>query len=127
MADQLDVEPWVFGHFETGTRVEVTADHIRFARQLVEDGWYQTSRRHRHVARLPDGMTGVEALARAERFSNLPFRCTDEDIAGEAYLSRHAAHELNRCELDIPTFAAFKKVGGDRYQHRNRNLRRRAA
>ena len=105
-----------------GDLVEVAPEHIESARQLIEEGWYQVSRKYRTLARLPDGMTGVEALIHGCRKTGYPNRdpvAWAEGMgnahAGGYYLRRQAQQDLNWCELDIPTFAAFRKLGGTTY------------
>jgi hypothetical protein len=41
----------------------VTDEDRAFARELIAAGYEQVSAKYRHVARLPEGMTGIEALA----------------------------------------------------------------
>ena len=116
-----DVEPWSFVAGD-GIPIDVTDEHIESARQLIEEGWHQTSRAYRMLARLPDGMTGVEALIDAERRSQHPqsnvvkwANGLGNAGAGEHYLRCYASRDLHGCTLDIPTFSAFKKLGGGTY------------
>lgn len=116
-----EVEPWSFTAGD-GAHIEVTAEHIESARQLLEEGWHQVSRRYRTLARLPDGMNGVEALIDAELRSEHPHpnlekwaRGLGNGSAGEHYMRCYAHRDLNQCKLDIPTFAAFRKLRGDTY------------
>ena len=117
------VEPFSFRHPTGAPLIEVTAEHIENARKLIEEGWCQTSRKHRMLARLPDGKTGVEALADAERrYGHQPDPVKwatglGNGGAGSFYLSRYAHHDLNNCTVDLPTFSAFKKLGGTTYYH----------
>jgi len=124
VADQLnDVEPWSFVAGD-GARIDVTAEHIEAARRLLAEGWCQTSRRFRCVARLPPGQTGVEALIDASRrHRSFPLadlerwaRGLGERHAGDHYLRCHAEQDGNSRQLDIPTFAAFRKLGGNTYR-----------
>ena len=61
--------------------------------------WFQTSRRHLHVARLPPGMTGIEALSNAlQERGDFRFAQEVEDhwcegSAGEFYMRCYAAEE----------------------------------
>lgn len=117
-----EVEPFSFRTPCEGTPVEVTEEHLESARQLIAEGWHQVSRAYRTLARLPDGKTGVEALIDAELRSKHPhFRLREwaeglgERSAGNHYLRCYAKQDLNWCELDVPTFVAFRKLGGGTY------------
>lgn len=111
--------PFSFRNLQ-GDLVDVTEEHIDEARRLIDEGWYQTSRRHRRVARLPPGKTVVEALLEAARTLLLEYpdphfedRATglEETDAKDLYLSCYALRPHRR-DLDEATFAAFRKLGG---------------
>lgn len=116
-----EVEPWTF-KLNGGIEIEVTEDHIEAARRLIEEGWYQVSRRHRLLSRLPEKTTGKEALINAEGRSSRSRRETErwanalgDFHAGDQYLRCYAHLDQNCCEVDIPTFAAYRKLGGGTY------------
>jgi hypothetical protein len=114
-------KPWAFVAGD-GATVEVTQEHLEEARRLIDEGWHQVSRAYRGVARLPEGMTGTEALIDAERRSDHPHPNLEtwatrmgEAHAGEHYLRCYAGRDGHSRDLDIPTFAAFRKLGGGTY------------
>lgn len=85
-------------------------------RELVARGWRQTSRKFRMLAKIPDGMTGMQALREADP------RAADEL---EDRMNRQAADTFRRShicktlfpecfqEVDQPTFDAFRRAGGE--------------
>lgn len=93
------------------------------AEQLIAADYYQISRRHRLVARLPDGMDGHQALRAA-------IKSYDGDVSPheETWIQRlserDAADHFLRVytcyapwkdlllELDPVTFEAFRRLGG---------------
>jgi hypothetical protein len=78
------------------------------AKQLVADGWRQTSHRFRLIARLPPGETGKQALERASGHKwTLP-----EAHAAEQYRRCYADKEGYAKELDLRTFKFFRANGG---------------
>lgn len=120
------MEPWTF-KLNGGAVVEVTAEHIETAQRLIDEGWYQVSRKYRLVARLPKGKTGIEALIEQERRSQYPHPQAEEWVerlgeghAGDHYLRtkprRLGQQDPDEQELDIPTFAAYRKLGGGDYR-----------
>lgn len=116
------VEPWSFVAGD-GAPIDVTQEHIDHAMRLINEGACQVSRKHRMVARLPPGKTGVQALIEAERASEHPHpnleewaRGMGEAHAGDHYMRCYADQEGNIVTLDIPTFAAFRKLGGSTYR-----------
>jgi hypothetical protein len=87
--------------------------------------WFQISRGHRHVARLPEGKTGVEALIAS--YSERSGRGTREDYerwarrggegsAGDSYLRTYASRDGLGRQLTRVAFEAFRAAGGDTYQ-----------
>jgi hypothetical protein len=116
-----EVEPWTFRAGD-GTLIEVAEEHIEAARDLVRGGWHQISRKHRKLARLPEGKNGRRALIDAELALDYPHPNLEEwagrmgaDRAAMHYLSVHASREGNVVTVDIPTFAAYLKLGGGTY------------
>jgi hypothetical protein len=86
------------------------------AKQLIADGYYQISRKSRIVARLPTGMTGKQALKSVTPESRHYWVDAMRDSrAGEHYLRCYGIPD-HSIQLDVPTFAAFRHLGGDTYQ-----------
>lgn len=86
-------------------------DPTKRAQQLLEEGYYQTSRGHRRVARLPPGKTGRQALREvAPRMAEL-----SEASAGDHYLRCYCREHL---DLDQETFNEFRRLGGTTYHGR---------
>ena len=109
-------EPWSF-ILGNGTAIDVTREHIDHAKCLIDEGAHQVSRKHRMVAKLPTGLDGIEALIQAERRLDYPHPNLEEWArglgnrhAGDQYMRCYAEQEGNMVTLDIPTFAAFRKL-----------------
>jgi hypothetical protein len=107
-----------------GKEVTITQEHFDAAQDLI-GVWFQISRKYRMVARLPAEKTGIEALIEAARRTGYPPRKDLEDwarglgegSAGDHYLCCYAPQkEEDWKELDIPTFQAFRRLGGTTYQ-----------
>jgi hypothetical protein len=82
------------------------------AKKLRAEGFKQTSNKFRHVARLPPGMTGLEALEEVEpSFARELLRRVEEQAA-EHYRRIHADRHGLRETLDLRTFQAFKRADG---------------
>jgi hypothetical protein len=78
--------------------------------------WYQVSRSTRGVARLPEGKTGIQALAEAlARRGMQEMRDLTEGEAGEHYL-RCFAPASDRKTLTTRAFNAFRAAGGNTYK-----------
>lgn len=112
---------------------EPNEEELAYGRQLVAEGWYQTSRKYRAVARLPPGVTVADALrgamlAESHRAGQHELREHEEKwirhIVGwggalDYYLRTFSDKDRRRLgldiarELSIPAFAAFRKAGGD--------------
>ena len=93
-----------------------TADDIdeEGARALVGI-YFQVSRRHRLVQKLPDGMTGIEALIAASGGRDDAREWAErlgEWSAGDQYLRVYGKEELY---LTRDAFDAYRKAGGDTY------------
>jgi hypothetical protein len=82
------------------------------AKKLRAEGFKQTSNKFRHVARLPPGKTGLEALAELEPEYVRALQQRVEDQAAEHYLRVYAARAGLEQTLDLRTFQAFKRAGG---------------
>ena len=93
------------------------SERIRKARILLFDGWYQTSRKHLHLARLPQGKTGIEAL-RGTQQSKHGRRWAGqlgEESAGDQFL-RTTRDPRYRMTVDLEVFRAYKMMGGGTYR-----------
>ncbi len=84
------------------------------ARRLIARGYYQVSRAFLTLAKLPEGLTGVEALGRA---SGEPAwaQHLGELGAGDYYLRCYAKETVKISPL---VFEAFRKLGGGSYMSR---------
>lgn len=77
---------------------EPTEEEYATARTLVEEGWFSISRKYRIVVRLPEGMTGREALRwgmlEYQRTRTLAQRCSFVTAVGCAAVvcARRAGH-----------------------------------
>lgn len=112
------------------TQSEPTAAELEEARVLISEGYRQTSRKFRLVARLPEGMDGRGAL----RWGMLQYAAVYEkrnrtlSAHEEAWVERmseaDAGNHFRRVyaqypaiglskELSIGVFAAFRKLGGE--------------
>lgn len=82
--------------------------------------WFQVSRKHRLVARLPNGMTGVQALLQKAQ-SERPWDAEKwvnglgEAHAGDYWLRTYAESEGLTRNLDKEEFEEFRAAGGDTY------------
>jgi len=94
--------------------VEPTQSDLAVARELVDAGWHMVSRRHRTVARLPEGKTGLECLTGV-----LNTRWTaemGEGPAGDMFLRCYTERDTHRWrDLSQGEFVAFRRVGGTTY------------
>ncbi len=96
-----------------------TKEEIAKAEQLIKEGYYQISRKYRTLAKLPEGMTGKQALRSVTPIERHYWvDAMPESSAGDHYLSCHTTPE-QRITLDIPTFIVFRKTGGDTYRGKN--------
>lgn len=93
-----------------------TPEQQEEGRRLVAEGWMQTSRKFRHVARVPPGMSPIEALRAVDPRAAADLEDRLQRWAADSFRRTHAQHPLvaeNHRELDIGTFAAFRKAGGE--------------
>lgn len=93
-----------------------TPEQQEEGRRLVAEGWMQTSRKYRSVARVPPGMTAIEALRTVSPREAADLERRLEQWAADAFRRSHSKDPLvteNRLVLDIGTFAAFRKAGGE--------------
>lgn len=92
-------------------------DHEAFetdeaARVLVAEGYKQTSRKFRHVARLPRGKSGLEALKEADPEGYAHIMDNAERQAADTYRRIHARGP-DKLSLTVEGFEAFRKAGGE--------------
>lgn len=85
----------------------MTDDEIR---ELVFAGWKQVSRKYCMIARLPDGMTGKQALAQHDK--ELADRLPQSDAEG-FYMRVHAERDGLVKTLGPSAFIRFRKMGGE--------------
>lgn len=71
--------------------------------------WFQTSRKHRRVARLPEGQTGKQALSAHDK--RLAERLHDFGAA-QQYVACYAERDGNCATLTQEQFEAFRAAGG---------------
>lgn len=92
---------------------EITEEDRQIGEELVAAGYYQTSAKYRHVARLPKGETATEAMMRHDPGlvtkikQEIERRCADDyRRLGYANLDGNAK------TLRPGEFKAFKAAGG---------------
>jgi hypothetical protein len=78
------------------------------ARDLVAGGYQQISSKYRLVARLPPGMTGLEALAKVDPRLAQNFLDNANELAAQQYLRCYPG--VDKIRLTYEEFGAFKKV-----------------
>lgn len=95
-----------------------TAEELLEGKRLVSEGWYQTSRAARMIARLPAGLSGREALAQSSYYVHREMAASalDERSCGHSYLASNDVPAEDRRELSIGVFNAFRAAGGETYQ-----------
>lgn len=114
---------------------EEKAEATLRAQALLDEGWYQVSRNHRMLARLPEGKTGMEALIDAENESGHPHPDLEEWAhglgeahAGDSFLRCHAMRLASRFPdefahlsktLDSFTFNEWRRLGGETYMSKH--------
>lgn len=93
---------------------------------LIDAGWFQVSRHHRMLARLPEGKTGTEALIEARLKAIGGFRPgywpAEVRRWAEGMGEARAAEHFRRvyawytdgltCKVNHETFEAFRRLGG---------------
>lgn len=122
--------------------IVITDSDREYARRLIAKGWRSVSNRWRVLARLPDGMTGREALrwgmieyqryygGKVEGFNGRDkplearplsahteewIQLLDEESAGGHFMRVYSMYDYAKpfsLELTIPQFRAFKLEGG---------------
>ena len=97
------------------------------AASLIVGGWYQVSRRWRTLARLPDGKTGIQALAEAAdgevaRDSRDWAKMLGERQAGDHFLRVYARGMGLWREVSADVFREFRNLGGGTYADTARRI-----
>lgn len=89
------------------------------AQELIDGGYYQISRKHRILARLPSGKTGKQALldhALAHQIVPEPetwVSSMDEYSAGHQYLCQAPTEDTVHVPHDV--FTEYRRLGGGTY------------
>lgn len=84
--------------------------------QLVKEGWKQTSRKYRMIARIPEGYTAIEALKESDpKAAEDLLRRLNQWAANSFRRLGRPSDKFKDCfrELDEETFKAFRKAGGE--------------
>jgi hypothetical protein len=82
-------------------------------KELIAQGYQQTSSRYRTVARLPPGKTAVEALRDCDPNAYKQIIKRIEQQCASAYRRLYAEKNGDQVELSLEEFAAFKAAGGE--------------
>lgn len=82
----------------------------RIALELQARDARQTSAKYRHVAWLPPGLSGLEALERVAPNVAHDIRRRLEEQCAETYRRIYAEREGNQRTLDLRTFQTFKRL-----------------
>jgi hypothetical protein len=85
---------------------EPTAEEVVEAQRLIDEGWYQTSSKFRHLARLPPNRHPQFVV-----FKDLGVVCFHENSAAD-YLCRMGPPHVEQIVASRGVFAAYKKLGG---------------
>lgn len=106
----------LFDQIQEAMSPERKAEIEAEAKRLIEQGYHQTSRNYRSVARLPPGMTAVEACKlldpQKEKIWREHYeRCCAQTVLGAVHWSASFKDECYK-ELDEATFAEFRRQGG---------------
>lgn len=99
--------------FSAEMTAEISSEDMTTGMNLVAEGWVQISRRHRMVARLPKGKTGLQALQERDLGAYKRLMERVEREAASTFLRVYSNREGERRELTLPEFAAFRKLGGE--------------
>lgn len=83
-------------------------------RRLVDEGYRQVSRKFRHVARLPDGMTGLEALRSVDPDLHDRMMQRMEEEAADHFRRVHASEQGLWLTLTTEEFDAFRRAATGR-------------
>jgi hypothetical protein len=88
-------------------------DDAEIAAELVRAGWKSVSNQYRHIARLPEGKTGLEVLRACapDEFRRIMEHA--EKRAADTYLRMFAGADAGTLQtLDYAMFQAFRRAGG---------------
>lgn len=83
--------------------------------RLIADGYRQTSAKYRTLARLPPGMSAVDAMVMSDPRSADDWRKRGEESCGRQWRCVYASSwKLHDLEVVLPPadFKAYKKLGG---------------
>jgi len=99
------------------TKKKVSFVQLTKANHLLGEGYYQVSRRHRILAKFPEGLTGTEALLQDGQHPYNPKWAEDmgEGAAGDHWLRCYAEAAGYWLRVNKAIFTAFRILGGDTY------------
>jgi hypothetical protein len=95
----------------SGGAPTIPEEAVARARELVAAGYQSISNKYRLVARLPEGKTGLEALAMVNPDLAAHF-LENANLSAARQFMRVYAKEPERLELNAEEFKAFKANGG---------------
>lgn len=79
-----------------------------WVKTLIDSGFQQISRKYRMLARVPEGMTGVEAMRRASPAFVANLEANMERMCADQYMRCYARAD-EKIELSIEEFTEFLK------------------
>ena len=85
------------------------------AQKLIDEGWYQISRKYCMLARFPKGKTGIQALDELPK-ENYHTGILGEGHSGDQYLRVHAP-DKDKKTVSPEVFEAYLALGGGTYPH----------
>jgi hypothetical protein len=97
---------------EAYTVEEEDRDTAEIAAEWVSQGYRQISRSHRLIARLPENVTALEAIARLDPEMHRRMLELVEQRAADYYRRMYAKQEGNELALMADEFDAFRAAGG---------------
>lgn len=80
--------------------------------ELIADGYMSVSNKYRHVAKLPLGETGVQALSRVCPDAAKDIADRIEQQSANTYRRCYTERDGNMLELSIEEYSDFRKSGG---------------
>jgi hypothetical protein len=92
--------------------LEITAEDRARAAELRAGGYQQLSRKYRLVARVPAGMTAMDALRKYDPAAAARYLQMAEQWAAEHYRRYLASKNGHEEKLTPGEFAAFREAGG---------------
>lgn len=91
----------------------ITEEDLELAKKLVAEGWRSTSNRFHMIARIPPGMTLLEAL---EKYAPTLYRDTLQRVLEQctSQFLRCYSSQVEGChqELTLSQYKAFRQAGG---------------